>query len=478
MFSLPRPSFRQLLTIAFLLVPALLAVVSVRGLYTLERLVLESRQGAERAARDLAELQRMDERRVTMERAARQYLVLDDPTLRANFEAAARESAESLARLADGALPATETKAWAEHLATIKAQIDAPRASSFGRDEALTADFRAFADTQARFAESVQRAAEARSKTLLTRLEEGREQLARQVLASIGLAVLLAFGFSMWLGRPLKRLESAIVALGENRMAEPVDIPGPADLRALGRRLDWLRLRLAELDADKARFLRHVSHELKTPLAALREGVALLEEGVAGALTESQREVARILRQNTMALQAQIEDLLRFNAAAFEARNVSRRRTDLVELAKVRVAEQRLQWQARSLQVTVSSVSDGPAWAEVDAEKIGVAFGNLLSNAIRFSPTGGTIRFDFSQRADGVRIDVSDSGEGVAPADRARVFEPFYRGERQPEGGLRGSGIGLSIVQEYVAAHGGRIELVDDAPGAHFRIELPHAHRD
>ena len=475
MFSLPRASFRQLLTIAFLLVPSLLAVVSVRGLYTLERLVLESRQGAERAARDLAELQRMEERRITMERAARQYLVLDDPTLRANFEAAARESAESLARLADGALPATETQRWAEHLATIKAQIDAPRASSFGRDEALTADFRAFAETQSRFAESVQRAAEARSQTLLTRLEAGREQLARQVLASIGLAVLLAFGFSMWLGRPLKRLESAIVALGENRMAEPVDIPGPADLRALGRRLDWLRLRLAELDADKARFLRHVSHELKTPLAALREGVALLEEGVAGALTESQREVARILRQNTMALQAQIEDLLRFNAAAFEARNVSRRRTDLVELAHQRVAEQRLQWQARSLQV---SVSDGPVWAEVDAEKIGVALGNMLSNAIRFSPTGGTIRFDFSQRADGVRIDITDTGAGVAPADRARVFEPFYRGERQPEGGLRGSGIGLSIVQECVAAHGGRIELLDHGPGAHFRIELPHAPQD
>jgi two-component system, NtrC family, sensor histidine kinase GlrK len=58
------------------------------------------------------------------------------------------------------------------------------------------------------------------------------------------------------------------------------------------------------------------------------------------------------------------------------------------------------------------------------------------------------------------------------------VFEPFYRGERQPEGGLRGSGIGLSIVQECVVAHGGRIELLGDAQGAHFRIELPHAHRD
>ena len=124
MFSLPRPSFRQLLTIAFLLVPALLAVVSVRGLYTLERLMLESRQGAERAALDTADLARLEERRVTMERAARQYLVLDDPTLRANFEAAARESAESLAKLADGALPAAETQRWGKVAKESGATVD------------------------------------------------------------------------------------------------------------------------------------------------------------------------------------------------------------------------------------------------------------------------------------------------------------------------------------------------------------------
>ncbi|MCV4754072.1 ATP-binding protein, partial [Escherichia coli] len=69
----------------------------------------------------------------------------------------------------------------------------------------------------------------------------------------------------------------------------------------------------------------------------------------------------------------------------------------------------------------------------------------------------------------------TDEGPGVAPADRERVFEPFYRGERQPEGAARGTGVGLSIVQEYVAAHGGRVRLLPEGPGAHFRIELPHA---
>ena len=96
------------------------------------------------------------------------------------------------------------------------------------------------------------------------------------------------------------------------KRCRPLDDPN-----APGVLIDKL-LRLVELDADKSRFLRHVSHKLKTPLASLREGVSLLEDGVAGELSANQREVAKILRHNTGLLQGQIEDLLRFNTAAFD----------------------------------------------------------------------------------------------------------------------------------------------------------------
>jgi two-component system sensor histidine kinase GlrK len=303
-------------------------------------------------------------------------------------------------------------------------------------------------------------------------LDAGRAELGRQMLAAIAVAVVLALVFGFWLGRPLKRLEAAVVGLGENRLDVPVRIAGPIDVRALGRRLEWLRLRLLELDADKSRFLRHVSHELKTPLAALREGVALLEEGVAGSLSEGQREVARILRQNTAVLQAQIEDLLRFNAAAFEARQLVRKPTELKAFLAECTARQRLQWQARQLAVRIEGE---PLTVEVDVEKLGTALGNLLSNAIRFSPLRATIRFSVSRLPGRACIDIVDEGPGVAPADRARIFEPFYRGELQPADAPRGSGIGLSIVYEVITAHGGQIELLPDGPGAHFHIELPHA---
>ncbi|MET0332952.1 MAG: HAMP domain-containing sensor histidine kinase [Rhizobacter sp.] len=467
-----RYSFRQLLLVAFLLIAALLSAASLRGLFTLEKLLRQSGEGARRAVAHTADAQVLAERTVAMERAARQYLVLDDPVLRQRFEEAKRDASAALVRLADNRVPANLAADWRNVESAIEPQLRGTPADLRTREESVTNAFRELEGINTAIAEQVRVATEQRNQQLLDELEAGRAELGRQMLIAIVVAVALAFVFGLWLARPLKRLEQAVVGLGENRLDQAIDIRGPADVRLLGRRLEWLRLRLAELDSDKSRFLRHVSHELKTPLAALREGVSLLEEGVTGSLSDDQKEVARILRQNTALLQSQIEDLLRFNAAAFEARRLVRQKVELVALMKELVARQRLQWQARQLAVKVEGA---PLWAEVDPDKLGTAVGNLLSNAIRFSPVGATIRLAVTRLPGRACIDIVDQGPGVAAADRARVFEPFYRGERQPSDAVRGTGIGLSIVHEYITAHGGLVELQDDDPGAHFHIELPHA---
>ena len=171
-----------------------------------------------------------------------------------------------------------------------------------------------------------------------------------------------------------------------------------------------------------------------------------------------------------MALQGQIEALLRFNAAAFEARELRRERTALLPLIEEQIDSQRLQWQGQGLTVRASGE---PLMITVDPVKLGTAIANLLSNAIRYSSRGGTIAIEVSSTPEAARIDIGDAGPGIAPGDRDRVFEPFFRGERQPEHAVKGTGIGLSIVQEYIAAHGGRVSLLPDGPGARFRIELP-----
>ncbi|MCU0968742.1 MAG: HAMP domain-containing histidine kinase [Rubrivivax sp.] len=471
--ALTRPSFRQLLVAAFMALALLLAAVSLRGLSALEDLLDESRQGAARQLELAGLVDRLSEQQQTMERAARQYLVLGDEPLRQTFEAAADEAAGVVRALHDAGIDADGRAAWTQRLDTIRGRLDG--APEPARDAELVADFRDLDRLALRLGERVRVASEAGAAALQQRMEERRTALAQQIGASIAVAVALALALAWALARPLQRVERAIVALGANRLDERIEIPGPADARQIGRRLDWLRQRLAELEADQSRFLRHVSHELKTPLAALREGVALLGDGVAGPLTEPQREVTRILRDNVGTLQRHIEDLLRFNAAAFAARNLVRRPVDLASLVGRLVDEQRLQWQARGLRIA----AQGPALApEIDATQMASALGNLLANAVRFSPPGGAVEISWGRDGDDAWIVVRDHGPGVDDDDRGRIFEPFFRGRRQPEGTLPGTGIGLSIVAEIAGAHGGRVTLLpNDAarPGAAFRIELPHA---
>lgn len=470
MSLISRASFRQLLLIAFLLISGLLGAVSLSGLFALQGLMTQSRVAASQAVGLNSATQGLADRTVGMERAARQYLVLDDSVLRQRFDELANEAQALLAPLAAQKETTALAADWLATLTRIRTQIADDRLSRPAREQSISNEFRALDGLTNRLATKVQQGISGRNKALQDALEDKRGQLVQQVGAAIVLAAVAALGFGVWLTRPLRQLKRAIVALGENRLEAAVDISGPADLRALGQQLDWLRLRLTELDADKARFLRHVSHELKTPLAALREGVALLQDGVAGQLTPDQREVAGILQHNTAVLQQQIEDLLNFNAAAFDARRLQRRPTELRSLVEQVVESQRLQWQARQIKVAVEG---GPLVLPVDPDKLGLALGNLMSNAIRFSPVGGTIRWNLRNTGHQALLMITDAGPGIAPEDRGRVFEPFYRGSLQPEGALRGSGIGLSIVQEYVAAHGGQVSLLPDAHGACFRIELP-----
>ena len=465
-----RGSFQQLLLFAFLLITALLVGVALRSVFQYDALMTQSRDAAARALRLSGAAQSLAERSAAMERAGRQSLVLNDAVLRRRFDDAAREAHQVLERLERNGLAPEGIQLWRTQLGVIEGLMSGSADSALSRESGMAMQFRELDSLNTNLAQQAQFLIELQNDALAKRIENARRRLMREVVAASILAVSLALAFGIWLARPFKRLEHAIVGLGQNRLDEPIDIRGPADVRRLSQQLEWLRLRLTELDADKARFLRHVSHELKTPLAALREGVSLLEDGVTGPLNPAQLEVAQILNQNTVSLQGQIEALLRFNAAAFEARELRRERTDLLPLVEEQIEAQRLQWQAHGLRVHAEGESITLA---VDRTKLGTAVANLLSNAIRYSARGGVITIMVSGTPTTACIDVNDAGPGIAEGDRDRIFEPFYRGERQPEHAVKGTGIGLSIVQEYIAAHGGRIALLPEGPGARFRIELP-----
>lgn len=463
-----RLSFSHTLLLSFLLIAAILGSAALGGLAALESFVARSRAGADDALRATAAVQRLAERTVDLERSARQYLVLDDPVLLERFTQAHRESLSALARIDEFGLPHVGAliDGWRSASATA-AVLLGERPDSEGP---LTEALARLAPINEQLATAVRVQLGRNSQQLLEDLEAKRTALALHVAAAFVAAALLAALTGWWILRPVRGVEQAIDALGESRFDRPVVIAGPADLRKVGQRLDWLRQRLADLEASRTRVLRHVSHELKTPLASLREGIALLDDRVVGRLTGEQREVVSILESNARLLQQRIESLLDFNATVFDARRLSRRRVALRTLVDAVLAEQRLQMQMRGVHATV----DGTVPPIVaDPDKLKIVLSNLIANAVSFSPDGGEIRIALSARAGGVRIDCADDGPGVSAAEAERIFEPFFQGSRQASCARHGSGLGLSIVREFVLAHGGTVELLPDGPGAHFRVELP-----
>lgn len=466
-------SFRQLLFAAFVLIALVLTATSVQALLMLERLAKQGRETAAQAVMLTEQAQRLAERTLVMERSARQFLVLEDTAFRDRYHEAWLDAGANLLALkrAMPQLPAAAPDEWQRQSATAWAVLNASNRNTKAQQAVVYQVFAQLPLLNDSLALATKQELARRNDALLNELEHQRTLLAVLVAGAVLLSAALATWFGFWLSRPLRRIEQAIERLGENRFDHEVIVGGPADTRRLGQQLNWLRQRLAELDAVKDRFMRHISHELKTPLAALREGVALLEDEVAGPLAPGQREIVAILRQNTASLQTQIEDLLRYNTATFDAQRLQRTNVDLKQLLQRVIDEQKLQWQARRLHVLLLGDAVN---LMLDADKMAAALANILSNAVRFSPEGGTIEFTVGSNASGAVIECADQGSGVAPDDADRIFEPFYQGVRQAAGARNGNGIGLSIVREYVAAHHGTVTLLARQPGAHFRIELPY----
>ncbi len=296
-------------------------------------------------------------------------------------------------------------------------------------------------------------------------------RLFKELSVLLPMTILVVIGFLSALSRPLRRIDAAIDALGRGRYESPIAIRGPTDLVKLGEQLEWLRLRLIEVAEAKNRFLRHVSHELKTPLASIREGTELLLEGAVGTLQPEQREVVGILRDNGIHLQRHIENLLSYSAWEAKTVGLDLEEFPIRDLVRGVIEAHRMTILAHRLRL---SIEVGDFTVTADRAKLRLILDNLVSNAVKYTPHDGSITVKATSDGSGLIMEVIDTGPGIAPEDRPRLFEAFYTGRSQAMGPLRGTGIGLSVVLEFTEAHGGRIDLVDkEGTGAHFRLLLP-----
>ena len=301
--------------------------------------------------------------------------------------------------------------------------------------------------------------------------EIAQQNLLWQTLLLVPMTLAVVGVFTYLFGRPIRAIDRAISELGRGTFSRPIAIQGPADLERLATQLEWLRVRLLDLAQEKNRFLRHMSHELKTPLANIREGTELLMDGAVGELQSGQREVTAILRENGMKLQRLIENLLSFSAWQAKSVGLEVSEFKLRPLIKGVLENQQLTLVAQRVRLDVQIEDLTPL---ADRGKVRLIMDNLLSNAIKFTPRGGTISIHARGERDQLVLEVIDSGPGIPADERNRIFEAFYQGKTPQGGHVKGTGIGLSVVTEFVNAHGGSIEILESkSGGAHFRVRLP-----
>lgn len=329
-------------------------------------------------------------------------------------------------------------------------------------------------------------------KMLREEADETSAQLDRTnrlVLVTVFVASLIIwFLTSRAISRPLSALIGGTRAVADGRFEFQLDADGSDEVSRVAAAFNTMARRLEALDRMKKDFVARVSHDLRTPLVSMQETSDLLLAGLTGPLSEKQARLVRLNRESGRRLGGRIANLLalsRIEAGAFE---LDMKLQDLGELARFVLREVLVPARRRGLDIDLE-IPESPLMVRIDGERITQVLENLLDNAIKHTPQGGRIGMrirpsdaSLPESTPGLRrkwptaghveIVVTDSGTGVAEADRDRVFHSFYRADAQPA--THGTGLGLAICRDLVEAHGGTI-WVDDAAdgGARFHVVLP-----
>jgi two-component system sensor histidine kinase GlrK len=464
-------SFLSLLLIGFTIVAAPLIFALFSNALAFERLANISEQAVHAAVKVAQASRSLMSTVGSLERSSRQYAIAGEAPYLDAYRTH-RAAYESLVRQLD-AMPLGDAQR--NQLATIVREADLIN-DTLGRTGPtpqlpglLARQFGSLAEHARTLVEMGDRVIDDGIEQLRAQAVQSRNSVFWLMIALIPTAVLLIGSFTFLIARPITQVSLGIRDLGEGHFSKPIRVEGPGDIVRLGEQLDWLRERLVSLEAQKTRFLQHMSHELKTPLTALREGSDLLSSGLAGNLNAEQREIARILQENSIELRKLIEGLLNYSAVHHQTSYLDAKIVPLKDVVRRVVNDRKLAIVAKGIRIELNCENVA---AYCDEEKIRIVLDNLLSNAVKFSPERGLISIKlYKERGDAV-FEVLDEGPGIPAPEREKIFEAFYRGTDTPVAAIKGSGLGLSIVKEYVTLHRGRIEVLD-GPGAHFRIRFP-----
>ena len=279
-------------------------------------------------------------------------------------------------------------------------------------------------------------------------------------LAGVAIAAILSFLLARSITLPLRRVVAATRAIASDESHEPLKPEGASELASLAAAFNEMSRQLdASRDAERA-FLLSVSHELKTPLTAIRGYAEGLAEGAF-----DPEEAARTIAIEAQRLERLVRDLLdlaRMNRSEFSVRSEP---VDLAEVAREAVARH----EAAAREFDVELVAGGSeSWVDADGDRVLQIASNLVENALRATPAGGRV----TVTGDDGRLVVADTGPGISPADVPHAFERFYLYDKARRDRRVGSGLGLAIVKQLATAMGGDVSVASGPGGTSFTVAL------
>ncbi|MDX6440344.1 MAG: hypothetical protein QOE43_73 [Gaiellaceae bacterium] len=236
--------------------------------------------------------------------------------------------------------------------------------------------------------------------------------------------------------------------------------------------LEKTTARLLELDQLKDRFVATVSHELRTPLTSIHGYLDLVLHDDAGELSDEQRKFLSIASRNTDRLRRLVQDLLLISELDAEELDFDFRDLDLPAVALESIESARPQ--AAAAGISLELVGDGPMRLMGDRVRLGQLLDNMISNALKFTPRGGSVSVRTTHSNNSAVLEVEDTGIGIAADEQKHLFDRFFRTRAAGEQAIQGTGLGLSISQAIAHAHGGLIEVTsEEHVGTTFRVAFP-----
>jgi two-component system, NtrC family, sensor histidine kinase GlrK len=465
-------SFLKLLLIGFALVMLPLLVAFVNANVYFGKLSKQSLFNMSQAVEITRASRILLEELTVMERSARQYFVLHDQLLLTNYINAHERfcsAVNTLSQLSIAKPQQARLSTFAnQENGLFKVISQADTNSSF--DQSMVDAFTDLTGQAYKISNENNRLIDDESALFKTKVARTQQLLFWQTLTLIPLAIVIAGLITWMIARPIRRMDAAIDQLGRGNYEHEIEINGPGDLRKLGARLNWLRTALKDLHQQKQRFLQQASHELKTPLTAIREASELLNDGVGGHLNAQQSQIVHILRENSLRLQTMIENLLSYAEIQSNTTQLNTSPQALKDLFDEILQAYTLTISNKNININQSV---GNIIVQLDTQKLRTVLDNLISNAVKFTPQNGEIQIQATQSKNLLTIEVKDNGPGIAEANKNALFDPFYRGTQPNNSLVAGSGLGLFIAKEMVSALKGELSLAPYNTGAHFIIRLP-----